>query len=78
MIVAIAGATISKAIVLQDYQLNKNYIATTLCEKRNNASYCCQDECFLKKQLQKDKDSGKNHLSISKYKLDAFLFAKKV
>ncbi|HLY71303.1 MAG TPA: hypothetical protein VKR53_16330 [Puia sp.] len=74
MIAAIAGTTFSKAIALLDYQLNKNYIAATLCENRNKPACCCHGKCFLKKQLQKDEESGKNNTPVSKDKFDVSLF----
>jgi hypothetical protein len=74
MMAAIAGTTFSKAIALLDYQLNKNYIATTLCENRNKPACCCHGKCFLKKQLQKDEESSKSNLPFSKDKFEVSLF----
>jgi hypothetical protein len=71
---AIAGTTFNKAIALLDYQVNKNYIAATLCENRNKPACCCHGKCFLKKQLQKDEDSGKKSPSASKDKFDVSFF----
>lgn len=57
--IIVAGSSFNKAIVLLDYNMNKNYIAAELCEKRNIPKSCCQGKCFLKKQLQKE-ESPKN------------------
>jgi hypothetical protein len=45
--------------------MNKNYIATELCENRNMPKSCCRGKCFLKKQLQKE-EAGKNAPSSAK------------
>jgi hypothetical protein len=59
LLIAVAGSTFNKAIILLDYSLNKNFIATALCENRNKPMSCCQGKCYLKKQLQKD-EAAKN------------------
>ncbi|HLX90193.1 MAG TPA: hypothetical protein VKR32_00840 [Puia sp.] len=74
MIPAIAGTTFSKAIALLDYQLNRDYIAAKLCENKNKPGCCCHGKCFLKKQLQKDEDTGNNTLPFSKDKFEVSLF----
>ena len=42
------------------YKVNKNFIATVLCENRAKANMHCNGKCFLKKELQK---SAKEHSS---------------
>jgi hypothetical protein len=78
MLLAVIGTSFSKTIALLDYQLNKNYIAAILCENRNKANCCCHGKCFLKKQMQKDEDSGKNSVPVSKDKFDVSLFCETV
>jgi hypothetical protein len=74
MLIAIGGTTFSKSIALLDYQLNEKYIASTLCENRSKPSCCCHGKCFLKKQLQKDEESGKSKLPFTRDSLEASLF----
>lgn len=74
--VAIAGTTFNKAIVLLDYNINKNFIAANLCENRNKPACCCKGKCFLKKQMQKDE--GRNGVPVSKDKFDVSLFCEAV
>lgn len=66
------GVTFSKVVIFLDFAVNKNYIATTLCENRNKPSCCCHGTCFLKKQLQKEE--GKNAQNFSKDRFEATLF----
>ncbi|MBS1918496.1 MAG: hypothetical protein JST87_19690 [Bacteroidetes bacterium] len=73
-LLAVLGSTFNKAIVLLDYRVNQNFIASTLCENRNKPQCCCHGKCFLKKQLQKDEDGSKNNSSVSKDKSDVQLF----
>jgi hypothetical protein len=74
MLLAVAGLSFSKAIALLDYQLNRNYIEKTLCENRNMPACCCHGKCFLKKQLQKDEDAGKNKFPWAKEKPEQVFF----
>jgi len=67
LLIAVAGSTFNKAIILLDYNLNKNFIATSLCENRDKPKCCCQGKCYLKKQLQKD-EPGKKHFLRGKKK----------
>jgi hypothetical protein len=78
MVIAVIGTTFSKAIVQLDYNINQNYIASTLCENRDKPACCCRGKCFLKKQMQKDEDSGKNNVPASKDKFDVSLFCEAV
>jgi hypothetical protein len=78
MVIAVIGTTFSKAVVQLDYNINQNYIASTLCENRNKPACCCHGKCFLKKQMQKDEDPGKNNVPVSKDKFDVSLFCEAV
>ena len=70
---AVAGSTFNKGIVLLDYRLNGNYIASNLCENRNKPNSCCHGKCFLKKQMEKD-DSEKSGPTASKVNLEILWF----
>ena len=72
-LIAVAGSTFSKAIALLDYRLNKEFIASTLCENKDRPACCCKGKCFLKKQLQKE-ESSKNNPSSIKEKSDIVLY----
>jgi hypothetical protein len=74
LLIAVAGSTFNKAVVMLDYHFNQKYIAATLCENRDKPACCCKGKCFLKKQLQKDEDNGKNNLPPSKDKSDILFF----
>jgi len=73
LLIAVAGSTFNKAIILLDYSLNKNFIVTSLCENRNKPMSCCQGKCYLKKQLQKE-DAGKNTSAPVKENIDCVWF----
>ena len=74
LLIAVAGSSFNKVIVMLDYHFNQKYIEATLCENRNKPSCCCKGKCFLKKQLQKDEDGGKNNLPPAKDKSDILFF----
>ena len=70
LLITVAGSSFNNAVVLLQYNLNKQFIATALCENRDKPGSCCQGKCYLKKQLQKDQDSGQNGSGRGKEKLD--------
>ena len=49
-----------------DYLINKNYIATVLCENLSAPEKHCQGKCHLKKEL--DKDSNRQNEGSQKSK----------
>lgn len=73
LLLVVASSTFNKAIVLIDYSVNKNFIASTLCENRNKPASCCRGKCFLKKQLQKE-ESDKNNPGGLKDKMEVTLY----
>lgn len=74
MMLAILATTFNKVIVVLDFQLNKNYVASALCVNRDKPRSCCHGKCFLKKQLQKEDEQGKPGIPVSKDKSDASLY----
>ena len=73
LLIAMAGSAFNKAIALIDYKVNKEFIASTLCENKDRPACCCKGKCFLKKQLQKE-ESNKNNPSSSKEKSEIVLY----
>jgi len=67
------------------YELNKTYIATTLCENRDKPQLDCKGKCFLKKKIsqaekqeQKQERSGSksffnDHILISQYRFRSII-----
>lgn len=49
-----AVQTFSKWCVILDYQVNKDFIAKTLCINRAKPMSCCQGKCHLNKSLAQD------------------------
>lgn len=44
----------SRAIVLVNYHVNKEFIAANLCENRDKPKMGCEGKCHLKKELAKE------------------------
>lgn len=44
----------SKQLIVTGYYVNKNFIASFLCENKNLPEKHCEGKCQLKKELQKD------------------------
>jgi hypothetical protein len=45
---------------LLDYSLNRNYIASSLCENKSKTEMHCAGKCFLNKQLEKSNENQNN------------------
>jgi hypothetical protein len=57
-------------IIYQNFQVNRNYIAKNLCEKRTQKNNCCKGQCHLKKQIEKEENSDGSSRSGSKEKIE--------
>jgi hypothetical protein len=51
LIIAIVSSSFSRFFIYAGYQLNKNYIASKLCENRNKPWLHCNGKCYLMKKL---------------------------
>ena|SRR5688572_32043654 len=58
---------LSKMLIVAEYQVNKNYIATVLCINKNKPELHCEGKCHLSKELSKAGQSENKvpeHLNI--------------
>ncbi|MCZ2444463.1 MAG: hypothetical protein LC101_11875 [Flavobacteriales bacterium] len=53
LIVASLFSVMGKLAVFTYYQVNKQYIATYLCKKKDEPDSCCKGKCFLKDTIKK-------------------------
>lgn len=51
LIPLILGVSLSRMVVFTGFQLNKNFIASKLCENRDKAWMHCEGKCFLAKKM---------------------------
>jgi hypothetical protein len=51
LIIAIVSCSFSRFFIYAGFQLNKNYIATKLCENRNKPWLHCNGKCYLMKKI---------------------------
>lgn len=54
LLFAIFMQLFSKAIIITEYYLNKDYIAQNLCENKDKPQKHCEGKCHLQKQLKED------------------------
>jgi len=54
-----SAQSMAQVVVLGLFELNKNYIATNLCENRAKPKSTCCGKCYLGKQLKKTGDDEK-------------------
>jgi len=67
-------ATFSKWLMIAAFELNKNYIATTLCINRENKNLHCNGHCFLREQISKEEKSKSTPHAQSDEKFEIQLF----
>jgi hypothetical protein len=54
LLAALLGQTFSKALLVLDYQWNKDYISKNLCVNRNRPEMKCEGKCYLCKKINTD------------------------
>jgi len=53
LLLLLTSHVLLKTAIVANYLINQSYIATHLCENRNNPSLHCHGKCYLHKQLKK-------------------------
>lgn len=56
LIVSLVSANFSRFFVYAGFELNRNYIATKLCENRNKPQLHCNGKCYFMKKLKQAED----------------------
>jgi len=74
LLICLLAATFSQGLVIASYQLNKKYIASTLCINRNNPNAHCNGHCYLCKQLNNESQPASPLNTPGKEKLEVQLF----
>ena len=57
---ALISANFSRLFIYAGFELNRNYIATKLCENRNKPWLHCNGKCYFMKKIQQAEDKEKN------------------
>lgn len=64
-------AMIQPVMPVLEYNLNKEYIASVLCENRDKPQLACNGKCYLDKKIKESKKHSHNHsapqIDLSKY-----------
>jgi hypothetical protein len=56
--------SMSKLIVIVNFEIHRDYIAKNLCENRDKPKMCCKGKCQLRKQLNNtENEDTKNKIS---------------
>jgi hypothetical protein len=58
-LLSLLASTCDKALVLLDFELNRNYIVSSFCINKKIPGSCCQGKCYLKRRLSKQ-ESGES------------------
>ncbi len=60
LIFMILTANFSRFFIYAGFELNKNYIASELCENRDKPMMHCNGKCYLMKKLKQAEEKEKN------------------
>jgi hypothetical protein len=74
LFICVLAATFSQGILIAAFNMNQQFIATTLCENRNHPEIHCNGHCFLNKQLnnQQKQDGSANTGSKTRVSIQLF------
>lgn len=64
----------TRSFVYLNYQMNKNYISTVLCENKTKKEMHCEGKCHLKKELEKEEKKESAPTGNSKEKIEFNFF----
>ncbi len=56
LIFSLVAVNFSRFFVYAGFELNRNYIATTLCENRNKPAVHCDGKCYFMKKIKQADD----------------------
>lgn len=78
LIVALVSVNFSRLFIYAGFELNRNYIATKLCENRNKPWLHCNGKCYFLKKIKQAQEKEKNDERQSQKNLfQEALFAQK-
>lgn len=60
LLVSLVTASFSRYFVYAGFELNKEYIASTLCENRDKPWLHCDGHCYFMKKIKQAQDNEKN------------------
>ena len=61
IILALSGVLLqsfSKAVIVLNFEINRDYISKNLCVKKDEVRNCCKGKCHLKKEIEKDEKNN--------------------
>jgi hypothetical protein len=65
-------AMLQPIMPLIEYQTNKEYIASALCENRNKPEMACNGKCYLNKKIEASKNHDSHDHSLPKIDLSKY------
>ena len=79
LIFALMSSNFNRFFIFAGFELNKNYIATTLCENRDMPEMNCEGQCYLSKKIkQAQEKEKKNSQELKKNSFQEALLTEKV
>lgn len=79
LILALMSSNFNRFFIFAGFELNKDYISTTLCENRNMPEMNCNGQCYLSKKIkQAQEKEKKNNQELKKNSFQEALLTEKV
>lgn len=69
LLVALVSVNLSRYFIFAGFELNKKYIASTLCENLNKPWLHCNGHCYFMKKVKAAQDAEKSNTSQSQRNL---------
>src|SRR5476651_2346896 len=60
LMIVLVAANFSRLFIYAGFELNRNYIATKLCENRDKPWLHCNGKCYFMKKIKQAEDKEKN------------------
>jgi len=79
LILALISSNFSRFFIIAGFELNKDYISTTLCENRDMPEMNCEGQCYLSKKIkQAQEKEKKNNQELKKNSFQEALLTEKI
>ncbi len=65
--------SMSKLVVIINFNIHRDYIAKNLCENRDKPKMCCKGKCQLRKQLNNTENENTKNKTSNRFSFDDYV-----
>ncbi|MHB1177100.1 MAG: hypothetical protein ACYCZO_02085 [Daejeonella sp.] len=78
LIITVLAANLSRYIICASFDLNRNYIASTLCENKDKPMLNCKGKCYLAKKIKQAEEKERSQEKSQKNRFQEALITQKL